>query len=77
MGGLVTLYCVALGRPTPTVQWYKGNTAVTPIPTLYQQIFIAPTNTPHTTNYTCKGINYAGNRMHMNSATITIIVQSK
>ena len=77
VGGLATLYCVAKGRSTPTVQWYKGDTAVTPIPTLYQQIFIAPTDTPRTTNYTCKGINYAGNRKHMNSASIIVIVESK
>ena len=78
MGGLATLYCVAEGRPTPTVQWYKSDTAVTPISSLINpQVFIAPTDTPHTTNYTCKGINYAGNRTHINSATITVIVQSK
>ena len=77
MGGLATLYCVATGRPVPTVQWYKGDTAVTPIATPYQQIFIAPTNIPHTTNYTCIGINYAGNEKHMNSANITVIVESK
>ena len=77
MGGLATLYCVATGRPTPTVQWYKGDTAVTPIPSLYQQIFIAPTNTPGTMNYTCIGKNHPGNRKHMNSANITVIVESK
>ena len=77
VGGVATLYCVATGRPTPTVQWYNSDTVVTPIPSLYQEIFIAPTDTPHTTNYTCIGINYAGNRKHMNSATITVIVESK
>ena len=77
VGGVATLYCVATGRPIPTVQWYKGDTAVTPLPSLYQQIFIAPTITPRTTNYTCKGINYAGNRKHMNSANIMVIVKSK
>ena len=78
MGGVAALYCVATeGRPVPTVQWYKGDTAVTPIASLYQQIFIAPTDTPHTMNYTCIGKNYAGNREHMNSTTITVIVESK
>ena len=78
VGGVAALYCVATGgRPVPTVQWYKGDTAVTPIPSLYQQIFIAPTNTPCTTNYTCIAINHDGNRKHMNSVTITVIVESK
>ena len=73
------MYCVAEGRPTPTVQWYKSDTAVTPILSLIinPQIFIAPTDTLYTANYTCMGINHAGNRKHMNSATITVIVQSK
>ena len=77
VGGLATLYCVAIGRPIPTVQWHKGDTAVTPLPTLYQQIFIAPTNTPHITNYTCIGINHPGDKKNMNSANITVIVESK
>ena len=78
VGGVAALYCVATGgRPVPTVQWYEGDIAVTPIPSLYQQIFIAPTNTPHTTNYTCMGINYPGNRKHKNSTSIIVTVESK
>ena len=78
MGGLAALYCIATGRPISMVQWYKSdNTPATPIPSPYQQIFIAPTATPHTTFYTCKGINYAGNKKQVNSANITVNVESK
>ena len=79
MGSVAAIYCIATGTPVPTAQWYKSDTAVTPIPSLFQQAFIVPTDTPHTTVYTCMGTNYAGNRkhLHVSSANITVIVESK
>ena len=77
MGSLAILYCTATGRPIPTVQWYKNDTAVTPIPLPYQQTFIVPTVYPPTTVYTCIGMNSPGNRKCMKSANITIIVERK
>ena len=77
VGGLVILYCTSEGKPIPKVQWFKDDTAVTPLPSHYQQAFLPPTTSPHTTVYTCKGVNYAGNMTHTRSANITINVQSK
>ena len=73
---MAALYCMATGRPIPTVQWYKSGTAVAPIPSLFQQAFVVPTDTPHTTVYTCMGTNHAGKRKHVNHANITVTVES-
>ena len=72
VGSLAILYCRAIGKPIPRVQWYKDDTTVNSISSSFQQSFIVPTNMPHTTVYTCKGINYIGN---MRSANITVIVK--
>ena len=77
VGSLVILYCRATGKPIPTVQWYKDDATVNPVPSLFQQTFIVPTTTSHTTIYTCKGTNYAGNVKHTTSANITVIVKGK
>ena len=75
MRSLALLYCRAIGKPIPQVQWYKDDTAVNPISSSFQQTFIVPTNTPHTTVYTCKGTNYIENMKHTISANITVIVK--
>ena len=77
MGDLAILYCTSLGNPIPRVQWFKDDTAVNPISSPFQQIFIVPTNMPHTTVYTCKGINYIANKKHAMSANITITIKGK
>ena len=77
VGSVTLLYCRATGKPIPTVQWYKGGFPVNPIPSYFQQASSIPTDTPHTTVYTCVGINYAGNKKHTRSANITVIVKGK
>ena len=77
VGSLAILYCRAIGKPIPRVQWYKDDTAVNPISSSFQQAFIVPTNMPHTTVYTCKGTNYIESMKHTRSASITVIVKGK
>ena len=77
VGSLAILFCGAIGKPIPRVQWYKGNTAVKPNSSLLEQTFIIPTNMPHTTVYTCKGTNYIENVKYTRSASITVIVKGK
>ena len=77
MGSVAVLYCKAGGKPTPTVQWFKGGFPFNPIPSYFQQVLIAPTDTPQTTVYTCVGINYAGSKKHTRSANISVIVEGK
>ena len=75
VGSLAILYCRAIGKPIPRVQWYKDDTPVNPIPSPFLQTFIVPTNMPHTIVYTCKGTNYIENVKYTRSASITVIVK--
>ena len=75
VGSLAILYCRAIGKPIPRVQWYKDDTTVNPISSSFQQTFIVPTNMPHTTVYTCKGTNYIENVKYARSASITVVVK--
>ena len=77
MGSVGVLYCRATGKPIATVQWYKGGFPFNPILSKFQQALLVPTDTPHTTVYTCIGINYAGNKKHTRFANITVIVEGK
>ena len=72
VGSVEVVYCQADGKPIPTVQWYKGGTPVTP---LSSNFLLIPTDSPHTTVYTCEGVNYAGNKKHVGIANITVIVK--
>ena len=75
MDSLPILFCRAKGRPSPSVQWYKDDTAVNPFLSPMQQSFIVPHNMPHTTVYTCKAMNNVGNTECEKSANITVIVK--
>ena len=75
VGNLAILYCRAIGKPIPRVQWYKDDTPVNPISSSFQQTFIVPTNMPHTTVYTCKGTNYIENVKYTRSASISVTVK--
>ena len=77
VGSVGTIYCRASGKPIPTVQWYKDDFPVNPLSSNFQQVFLVPTGTPHTTVYTCVGVNYAGGEKHVGSANITVIVKGK
>ena len=75
VGDTGILYCKANGNPIPLVQWYTGNIAVNPVASPFQNYFLVPTNAPHTTVYTCKGTNNAGNMKHTAHGNITVIIE--
>ena len=77
VGSVGVLYCRAAGKPIPTVQWFKGSFPFNPVSSYFQQALLVPTDTPHTTVYTCVGINYFGDEKHTRSANITVIVEGK
>ena len=81
MGRFTVLHCTATGKPIPIVEWYiKDNIINNPFPTIPHpshgsRLLLVPTHKPHKTIYTCKGINYIGNKKYTSSASITVIVE--
>ena len=73
VGERLLLYCKAEGKPIPTIQWRVNNVL---IPRLPSQVYLASTNIPSTTVYTCEGKNNAGNMENTAHASITVIVTS-
>ena len=71
------LYCEAYGQPVPTVQWYSNNIPAIPIAQLFQQLYSVPTDSPHTTVYTCVGRNSAGNMPRKREKSVTVTVQGR
>ena len=71
------LYCAAEGFPTPTVQWYSNGVLLHPLQQPYQQLYLVPTDSPHTTVYTCIGRNRFKGIDHFSQANVTVIVESK
>ena len=66
------LFCTAKGLPVPDVHWYEGNTPIIqPLP----QLYLGPTKSPHTTNYTCVATNNAGGERHQTSVSIIVTVK--
>ena len=72
VGDTLLLYCIAEGFPIPTIQWYKNHTL---IPKQTSQVYLASTDTPGTTVYTCEGENNAGNMENKAYADINVIVK--
>ena len=68
----LSLYCSAHGLPLPTVQWYVNGSAANQRP---PEFYLVPTESPHTTVYTCVATNNAGNMTHTVSKNITVIVE--
>ena len=77
VGTQLLLYCAAEGLPIPTVQWHGDGVPVHPLEELYQQIFLVPTDSPHTTVYTCIGRNHAKGVDHVAQANVTVVVGGK
>ena len=75
VGRTPELFCRATGKPNPKVRWYKDDTAIT-ISSRFHQGFRVPTAISHTTVYTCKAGNNAGDIRHTRSANITVIVRT-
>ena len=73
VGKTLLLYCIAEGFPIPTIKWYKNHIL---IPQQISQVYLASTDTPGTTVYTCEGENNAGNMKNKAHANITVIVES-
>ena len=69
------------GVPTPDLQWHSEGFPLNPIPEIYQQIYVVPTDFPHTTTYTCVGIQFDSfNSLGIISelmVNVTVIVESK
>lgn len=62
----------------PFVQWYSEGYPVYPTPQAYQQIYLVPTDSPHTTVYTCVGTTYSqGVVVDQLKVNVTVVVESK
>ena len=71
------LYCEAHGQPVSMVQWYRDKIPVIPIAKEFQQLYSVPTDSPHTTVYTCVGRNNAGNMPRKTEKSVKVTVQGK
>ena len=65
---------MAEGNPIPVIKWYNNNAAV---PQKLGHLYLVPTDSPHTTKYTCEGTNNAGNMKNTARASVVVIVESK
>ena len=73
VGTKLVLHCIVEGFPVPTIQWYKNDIL---IPQESSKLYLASTDTPGTTVYSCKGRNKAGNIENIASENITVTVKS-
>ena len=68
------------GVPTPELQWHSEGFPLNPESERYQQIYVVPTDSPHTTTYTCVGITLNAGRQSIISelrVNVTVIVEGK
>ena len=77
VGTQLLLYCAAEGLPTPTVQWHSNDIPLHPLQQPYQQLYLVPTDSPHTTVYTCIGRSNIRGVDHVAQANVTVTVESK
>ena len=77
VGTQLLLYCAAEGLPIPTVQWHGDGVPVHPLEELYQQIFLVPTDSPHTTVYVCIGRNQVKGVDYVDQANVIVVVEGK
>lgn len=78
VGDHLPIYCIAeKGAPIPSVQWHSDGFPVHPSLNNYQQIYVVPTDTPHTATYTCVGTIYSGGQIKELSVNVTVIVEGK
>ena len=62
---------------TTVPQWHSNGVPLHPLQQPYQQLYLVPTDSPHTTVYTCMGRNRIGRVDHVAQANVTVIVESK
>jgi len=77
VGTQLLLYCAAEGIPTPTVQWNSNDVPLHPLQQPYQQLYLVPTDSPHTTIYTCIARNHIRDVDRVAQVNVTVIVDSK
>ena len=73
VGTRLFLYCIAQGLPTPIIRWYENGIL---IPQQSSPLYLALTDTPKVTLYTCEAKNNAGNIENTASRSITVTVKS-
>ena len=61
------------------MQWHSEGFPLNPYPDAYQQIYVVPTDSPHTTTYTCVGVTYFQTTTSelMIRVNVTVIVEGK
>ena len=79
VGGHLPIYCTAVkGIPIPQVQWHSEGLPVYPSQTFYQQVYVVPTDSPHTTTYTCVETRYLRRgEVSELRVNVTVIVEGK
>ena len=81
VGGHLPIYCTAVsGVPIPTIQWHSEGFPVIPTENSYQQVFVVPTDSPHTTMYTCVGVTrkyYRQTGLRDNEPTVYVLLQTE
>ena len=73
VGTRLFLYCIAKGLPAPTIRWYENNIL---IPQQSSPLYLALTDTPKVTLYTCEAKNNAGNMENTARTSISVTVKS-
>ena len=65
------------GVPIPRIQWHSEDFPVIPTQNIYQQVFVVPTDSPHTTTYTCVGAPPNYYKISEVRVNVTVIVEGK